>query len=417
MVKRTETLLRRIVRRMAVATLVAIVCAYCWRWADFLATSGPGDNVVLRSVHDLTEAVVRKDAPTVIDGLSLMDEATGESIVSLGGEPGESGRVFTETWRVSVGGRTLLARVSHRGHDYGELIEVVLSDLFRDGGWVIGPFLGLFLLVSILTVRGTLKPLQRLSRLAENIGPSTTDVRLPADDVPREVLPLVLAVNSALDRLDDGFRLQREFTADAAHELRTPLAVLSAHIDTLRDREVAGALRHDMDVMVRLVEQLLRIARVEALVVRPAETTNLGDLARNVAVWLGPMAIQTRRGIAVDVANENIVVHGQEEALFHAIRNLVDNALRHTAEGTDVVVTVLPDPPTVLVRDHGPGIPPEMRPMLFQRFWRGERHGVGTGLGLAIVKATMQAHGGSVEVEDAQGGGAQFRMTFPRHGA
>lgn len=416
MVKRTETLLRRIVRRMAVATLVAIVCAYCWRWADFLATSGLGDNVVLQSIHDLTEAVGRKDAPTVIDGLAIFDDVSGEKLLSLGGEPDAGSRVFTESWRISVGGRRLLIRISHRGHDYGELIEVVLSDLVRDGGWVIGPFLGLFLLVSILTVRGTLRPLQRLSRLAENIGPSTTNVRLPADDVPREVLPLVLAVNSALDRLDDGFRLQREFTADAAHELRTPLAVLSAHIDTLRDREVAGALRHDLDVMARLVEQLLRIARVEALVVRPAETTNLGDLARNVAVWLGPMAIQTRRGIEVDAANETVVVHGQEEALFHAIRNLVDNALRHTAEGTDVVVTVLPDPPTILVRDHGPGIPPEMRPMLFQRFWRGERHGAGTGLGLAIVKATMQAHGGSVEVEDAQGGGAQFRMTFPRHG-
>ncbi|WP_158282508.1 ATP-binding protein [Azospirillum sp. TSO5] len=93
--------------------------------------------------------------------------------------------------------------------------------------------------MSILTVRQTLAPLRLLSRMAHAIGPGTTAMRLPLGGVPREVAPLVSAMNDVLDRLEDGFRLQREFTADAAHELRTPLAVLAAHIDTLSERSAA----------------------------------------------------------------------------------------------------------------------------------------------------------------------------------
>ncbi|MGE5516928.1 MAG: sensor histidine kinase [Bacteroidota bacterium] len=416
-------MLGRIILRLAITTVAAIVFAYCWRWADFLATTeGLRDNWLLKSIHAVTVAVDYRQDRAVVDGMSITDSRTGEVVFSagiqLGGQgagqdPAHHQHYFTEGRSVMVGDRHLTVQIVRVGNDVGEMLEVVLADLFGDGGWLIGPFLVVVLGVSILTIRGTLRPLRRLSRMAESIGPAATNVRLPRDDVPREVMPLVLGINNALDRLEDGFRLQREFTADAAHELRTPLAVLMAHIDTLRDREIAAALRQDLDGMTRLVEQLLRIARVEALVVRPSDRASLADLARDVAVWLAPVAIRHDRTIEVEAPDQEVAVHGQEDALFHAIRNLADNALRYTPAGTTVTLTVLADPPTILVRDHGPGVPPEQRPMLFQRFWRGERQTAGTGLGLAIVQRTMQAHGGTVAVEDAVGGGAQFRLTFP----
>ncbi|MBX9634017.1 MAG: hypothetical protein K2X44_03465, partial [Magnetospirillum sp.] len=258
-----------------------------------------------------------------------------------------------------------------------------------------------------------LAPLRTLSRQAEGIGPNTTDLRLPCTDVPREVMPLVFAVNNALERLEEGFRLQRDFTADAAHELRTPLAVLTAHIDTLPDRSVAAALRRDLDGMTRLVEQLLRVARVEALVVAPSDHADLAAIARDVAAYLAPTAIHANRMIEVDAPEDEVLVHGQADALFHAVRNLVDNALRHTPSGTTVTLTVSDHPPCLRVSDQGPGIPAELRSVVFQRFWRSDRRTSGAGLGLAIVQRTMRAHGGEVVIEDAEGGGAQFRIDFP----
>nr|WP_249208746.1 HAMP domain-containing sensor histidine kinase [Magnetospirillum sulfuroxidans] len=268
--------------------------------------------------------------------------------------------------------------------------------------------------VSILTIRGTLAPLRSLSQQAETIGPNATDIRLPRQGVPREVLPLVSAVNNALERLEDGFRLQREFTADAAHELRTPLAVLTAHIDTLTDPAIAAPLRRDLESMTHLVEQLLRVARVEALVVTPSDRADLGEIACNVAAYLALVAIRSGRTIEVDAPDQPVLVHGQADALFHAVRNLVDNALRHTPIGTAVILTALADPPTLFVRDHGTGIAVERRADIFKRFWRSDRRTAGAGLGLAIVQRTLEAHGGAVLIEDAEGGGAQFRLVFPK---
>jgi signal transduction histidine kinase len=446
------SLLGRIVLRLSLTTLAAILCAYGWLWIEFQSTTGNlRDKSLIETARMIAMAVKMGEdglfldlSPALTDayansqgahGFAIKDRDSGEVLFAAGANVGpipgkveedEDGSLyqynpdgpgpsayFGEAFPIKVAKRHLIVQVVRLGSDYQELIETVLADFFEDGGWLAGPFLLLLMAVSILTIRGTLKPLRALSRMAEGIGPCTTELRLPYKDVPREVMPLVHAVNNALDRLEDGFRQQRDFTADAAHELRTPLAVLGAHIDTLPDRATAVALRRDLDGMTHLVEQLLRIARAEALVVRPSDHANLADLARDVAAYLAPMAIRADRMIEVDAPDEAVMVHGQTDALFHAVRNLVDNGLRHTPAGTSVILTVLAEPPTLLVRDHGPGIPPELRSVVFQRFWRAERQTTGTGLGLAIVQRTMHAHGGSVGIEDAEDGGAQFRIAFP----
>ncbi|MBP2233231.1 signal transduction histidine kinase [Azospirillum agricola] len=161
------------------------------------------------------------------------------------------------------------------------------------------------------------------------------------------------------------------------------------------------------------MEQLLRVAQAEALVVTPGAAADLGELARDVAAFLGPMAVRAHRTVEVEAPDAPVMVRGQTDALFHAVRNVVDNALRHTPPGTAVVLRVETAPPSLSVSDGGPGIPPEHRKLVFQRFWRAERRGGGSGLGLAIVQRTMAAHGGRVIVEDAEGGGARFRLVFP----
>lgn len=447
------SLMGRIVLRLSVTMLMAIVCAYGWLWWEFQSTTASlRDKSLIETARTIARAVRDDEGRMVLNlpdtllqsyansngihGFAVRDRDSGAILFSAGAGPGpipravqedEDGSLyqynpdgpgpmtyFGEAFPFAFGQKRLIVQVVRLGSEYQELIETVLADFFEDGGWLAGPFLLVLLLVSILTVRGTLAPLRALSRQAEGIGPNTADMRLPRSGVPREVMPLVLAVNNALERLEEGFRRQREFTADAAHELRTPLAVLTAHVDTLPDRAIAASLRLDLEGMAHLVEQLLRVARVEDLVVKPNDLADLGDIARDVAAYLAPMAIRAHRMIEVDAPKSEVPVHGQSDALFHAVRNLVDNALRHTPAGTTVTLTVSDQPPCLLVSDHGPGVPPDLRPVVFQRFWRSDRRTSGAGLGLAIVQRTMHAHGGEVVIEDAQGGGAQFRMIFPR---
>lgn len=451
--KAPPSLMGRIVLRLSMATLAAIIFAYGWLWVEFQNTTGSlRDRSLIETARTIAQAIgPGADGQPALDlpqklvsayaasgrvhGFAVRDRADGKTLFAAGAEVGpiparieedEDGSLyqynpdgpgpdsyFGEAFPVQVGQHRLVVQVVRLGSDYQELIETVLGDFFEDGGWLAAPFLLLLLGISILTIRGAVAPLRALSRQAEAIGPATTDIRLPCHGVPREILPLVQAVNNALDRLEEGFRVQREFTADAAHELRTPLAVLTAHIDTLKDPEVAAPLRRDLEGMAHLVEQLLRVARVEALSVAPSDHADLAEIARDVAAYLAPMAIRSGRTIEVDAPETPVTVHGQADALFHAVRNLVDNALRHAPAGTAVVLGVAAAPPVLTVRDHGPGIPIERRADIFKRFWRSDRRTAGAGLGLAIVQRTMQAHGGAVLVEDAPNGGAQFRLVFP----
>jgi signal transduction histidine kinase len=269
------------------------------------------------------------------------------------------------------------------------------------------------LIIGALTLRDGLRPLQRLARAAAGITPAVSERRLPLDDLPRELAPLVQSINAALDRLDQGFRAQRDFTADAAHQLRTPLAILAAHLDTLSDRSAAAPLREDVARMSRLVDQLLQVAELEALTLTPQERADLSALAREVAEALAPVALARRRDIAVNGASLPVPVHGNHDSLHQALRNLVENALHHTPEGTTVDIDVQARPPGISVSDRGAGIAAEDRSKLFQRFWRADRSsGRGAGLGLAIVQRIAAAHGTRVEVGEAAGGGAKFTILF-----
>jgi signal transduction histidine kinase len=311
-----------------------------------------------------------------------------------------------------IGDKNLSVQVEQLGTDSEYLNESVFDEFLTDGIWLQIPFLLLVLSISIWMVKRAIAPLTSVSNLAESIGPANANVRLPTADVPQEVLPLVRGMNAALDRLDTGLRLQREFNANAAHQLRTPLAVLLANIDALADPAIADRLRNDVEHMSRIVSQLLLVARLETLATDLNEIVELNGATADIAANLAPLAIASSKSIELVHADQPIYLRSSNFALRAALGNLIENALIHTAVGTSVRLCVT-ERPSIEVTDSGPGIREEQRARIFERFWRGDQSKNGAGLGLAIVEQVMKALNGSVSVANVRGGGARFALIFP----
>ena len=268
----------------------------------------------------------------------------------------------------------------------------------------------LLLALDVAIVRRALKPVTTASELARSIRPSSMGLRLPQKGLPREVMPLVEAVNQALDRLEIAFQLQRDFTADAAHELRTPLAVLTTFLDVLPDRQAAGQLRPHVQTMSRIVGQLLELAELESSILGSNETADLRAVCSEAISIMVPVALSEQKTIELAGPSEAVWVRGNGEMLFRAIRNLVENAIRFTAAGTAVEVD-LDTSGIVSIKDRGPGIAPADRELIFRRFWRRNRRtGTNAGLGLSIVQRAVELHGGALAVNEREGGGAVFSI-------
>lgn len=321
--------------------------------------------------------------------------------------------LFGISMPVEIAGEQLWIEVSQDLAHRDVLIDDIVNDFFSRVGWITAPILLVLLAIDVGIIRQTIQPIVGASRLAARIGPSRTDLRLPEAGMPREVLPLVQAVNQALERLEEGFRLQREFTADAAHELRTPLAILRTQIDMIPDADLAQSLRADVENMSRLVNQLLEIAELDTVVVDADETADLVAVSTEIAAFIAPLALSRNRTVAVSGTPGPVLVRGNADTIGRAVRNLVENALAHTPAGTTVEITV--EPTGVLrVGDSGPGVPAPDREQIFRRFWRRDRQRTGSaGLGLAIVARIATMYDATISISDNPGGGALFTLRFP----
>jgi two-component system, OmpR family, sensor kinase len=291
------------------------------------------------------------------------------------------------------------------------LLFVYFDELFVHIVVSLLPFASCLMIVNAVTVRQSLRPLVHAADAARKAGPSHGIAALPTRGLPTEALILVEAINDALRRLGEALEAERAFTAEAAHALRTPLAVLSARIQTLPRGGEMDAVRTDIDALRRLVNQLLSAAQADTLVVDPARQCDLSLVAEGVVSTMAPLAIREGRGLAFE-GSDDMLVHGDADAIAHALRNLVENALRFSPPGEEVLVRVS-RPGRLEVLDRGPGIPDDLKPLVTKRFWRARASDLGgTGLGLAIVQRIADAHGSKLEIKDRQGCGSVFSILF-----
>jgi two-component system sensor histidine kinase TctE len=277
--------------------------------------------------------------------------------------------------------------------------------------------LGAILLVWF-AISAALRPLERLRTAVEDRQPD--DLRpLPLVEVQRELWPLVRALNHFTERLRGQFERQAQFIADAAHELRTPLAALKARVELgLRApqpevwRDTLESVAQGTDRMTHLANQLLSLARVEngarAIAEGGAQLLDLSQLARELGMAMAPLA--HARGVALALeAEEPVWLRGEPTLLNELLSNLIDNALAHTPAGGNVILRV--SLPGVLeVEDDGPGIPEEERERVFERFYK--RRAQGSGLGLAIVGEICRAHLAQISLHDGAKAGLKVRVSF-----
>jgi two-component system OmpR family sensor kinase len=289
------------------------------------------------------------------------------------------------------------------------LLFVYFDELFVHVIVSLLPFAVCLMIVNAVTVRRSLRSLVHAADAARKAGPSHGIAALPTRGLPLEVLVLVESINVALRRLGEALEAERAFTAEAAHALRTPLAVLSTRIEKLPKGDELDAVRTDIVALRRLVNQLLSAAQADTLVVDPARACDLAAVAESVVGAMAPLAIREGRMLALE-ARSQTPVHGDADAIAHALRNLIENALRFSPPNEEVLVRVS-TPGLLEVMDRGPGIPDEQKPLVTKRFWRASASDLGgTGLGLAIVQRIAQAHDTALGIADRAGGGTVFSI-------
>lgn len=301
--------------------------------------------------------------------------------------------------------------MSVRGDQLALFAPVFLQEAYHHVIVPVAPVTILLLLLNVYIVRRMLAPLSASAAEVDALDPARMDTRLSVPATPREVRALVLAINRALDRLQDAMRTLESFTADAAHEMRTPLSILKLRIDALEPGTTKDRLREDVAAMTRLVNQMLDLAQADTLDAQMKQSVELGTLARDVIERMLPMAVA--RGCDIELIDRGGgSVRGHGEALARVLSNLIDNAIAHSPRDCRVEVIVGPGC-RLAVRDRGPGITPGTTELLFRRFWRGPSPGrAGAGLGLAIAQSILSRHGATITADNASDGGAVFKILW-----
>ncbi|MGJ7557711.1 sensor histidine kinase [Variovorax sp. RB3P1] len=358
-----------------------------WQHGKLIYRSTAGVPVILNSVPDRIETV--KAGNREWRARTLVSR-TSDTRVMLA-EP--------SVWRLTV-------TVLNRGY---YLLPLVISL----------PFL---IFPAWLSVRLALRPWRQVSRETAERGPADLS---PLSYAPphKELQPLVQSINSLLQRVRDSTSRERSLIADAAHELRTPLAAMRVNVEALKEqstdegqRELMGNLLRSNDRAARLVGQLLQLMRSDAVSDNSLPVMlSLDALVQDRLAMIEVLA--SARHVELElVCDERVPVLGERESLVSMIDNLIDNAIKYSPEGATVVVHVSREGAHALltVADRGPGIPAPLRERVFDRFFRNpEQTQSGSGLGLAIVKSVVDRHGGEVVLGEAAGGGLLATVRLP----
>jgi two-component system sensor histidine kinase QseC len=330
-------------------------------------------------------------------------------------------RIAGERWRVFSGWdrhQRYLVQVGERADARAQIVAAILKNAL----WPLALALPVLALLVWLVVDRALLPLRTLSREVAQRAPGNL-APLALGPAPAEVAPLVAALDRLLARVQASIEGERRFTADAAHELRTPLAALRAQAQVARTAADAGERTHALDSVIEgcdraahLVEQLLTLARLEPETAH-AERSEC-DLRAVVAdVIAGIAASALARNIALELEGDaSVRVRADARLLAILFRNLLDNAIRYSPSHTAVRVEVglRNGVPFASIRDQGPGVPEARRPELGRRFHRlaGASARAGSGLGLSIAKRIAELHGAPLVFDAAPGGGLSATIAF-----
>ena len=267
-----------------------------------------------------------------------------------------------------------------------------------------------FAIVVLVTIGRLLRRLESISGAASQIDPLNLRARLAVEGMPREITPLLESFNQALERLEAGFRIQQDFLATAAHELKTPLALIRGEIE-LDGPTNRKAILSDLDHMSRQVHQLLHLAEVSDANNLTLALTDVTPVVQDAIGFLNRLAQASGIELQFDHPPTAVVVDADASALFVLVRNLVENAINHAPPGS--IVEIVVDANGLAVIDHGDGIPESDIPMLFKRFWRGaHRRDEGAGLGLSICSEVARGHGWTLAARNIEQAGAEFRLSF-----
>ena len=261
-----------------------------------------------------------------------------------------------------------------------------------------------------MIVKRAFRGLDTTADQARHIDIHQRGTRLSVEKIPLEVVPLVTAVNDALARLDQGYARHKRFVADAAHELRTPIAILNTRLESLPSGPDKARLLEDSARLATLAEQLLDIQRLDRCG-QPFTRVDLVAIAQSAAADLAPLAIAAGYELALDAPATPIETIGDAAALERALTNLVQNAIQHGPRRGTIGIRVS-KPACIEVTDEGKGIPADQREQIFEPFYRLTPLDRGAGLGLNMVREIVLLHGGQISVSDNASGGTCFRMTL-----
>jgi two-component system OmpR family sensor kinase len=418
-------------------------------WAGLVTSLAAGAVLYRQAHHEATELAdlqLRQKA----DGLPLQLGARLEKAVP--GEPGEA--LFVQVWDAQGGplyqsdGTPLLPRQMAGFHDavaggmewrvytaqgQGRVVQVSQSDAVRSGLafaltwriiWPLMLFVPFFGVLVYVVVGRALRPLERVALAVAGRSPSALQP-LEAGGLSPDLQPIVDALNTLFAQIEQAMTAQRQFVADAAHELRSPLTALKLQLQLVEraDDDAArlaaiGKLHTRLDRASHLVRQMLTIARHDAdrNHVR-LETVDLHQLAQRAVADHAVVAELRAIDLGLDADSQPVAVHGSADGLGVLLNNLVDNAARYTPAGGQVDVHVGAEDGHVVLRvsDNGPGVPAAERERLFDRFYRPEGNQAwGSGLGLSIVKNVADRHGADIRLGDGLNGqGLSVTVVFP----
>jgi signal transduction histidine kinase len=266
------------------------------------------------------------------------------------------------------------------------------------------------LLATPIVVRKSLEGLGTAATQAAKIDIDKRGTRLPLQDVPTEIVPLVSAMNDALRRLDEGYQRHKRFLVDAAHELRTPIAILQTRLESLPPSPEIARVLEDVARLSTLAEQLLDLQRI-GQVTNQFKNVDIVSISKKVVADLAPLAISAGYELSFEAEIEHADIRGDDGSLERALTNLIQNAIQYGGRKGVISVRV-EEPATISVTDQGPGVPLKHRQRIFEPFYRLHGFDRGAGLGLNLVQEIVRLHDGQIVMIEGPEGGARVRMTF-----